>query len=201
MFPLSELYPVNEIFDSIQGEGFWTGVPSTFVRLQGCNLRCSWCDSKETWSGHVEKMTSEEILSKVHCEHVIITGGEPLIHDLTDLFIQLETAGKKIHVETNGTQPWKKSYPKHAWITVSPKMASDYHIHSSLQDNVNEYKFVVDEDFNPDIITKDPFNKGQLIFLSPENVRPEMIPKAIEIVFKYPHCRLMVQMHKLIGVK
>lgn len=198
---MNKLYPVKEIFDSIQGEGAWTGIPATFVRLQGCNLRCSWCDTKETWSGMVDQIASAEILSQVHCEHVIITGGEPLLHDLTDLFKLLDTAGKKIHVETNGTQPWRNSYPTDVWLTVSPKMASEYKIHSSLQARVNEYKFVVDEDFSPDIIANYPFNQGSLIYLSPENVRPKMVQKAIDIVFKYPYCRLMLQVHKLIGVK
>lgn len=119
MCPLSKLYPVNEIFESIQGEGFWTGIPATFVRLQECNLRCHWCDTKETWSAKAKNMTSAEILSTINFEHVIITGGEPLLHDLTELFELLRTEGKKIHVETNGTQPWKDSYPTDIWITVS----------------------------------------------------------------------------------
>jgi organic radical activating enzyme len=201
MFPLSKLYPVHEIFDSIQGEGVWTGIPATFIRLQGCNLRCPWCDTKDTWSGASKDMTPSDILSKIHFEHVIITGGEPLLHDLTDLLERLDTANKKIHIETNGTQPWKESYPTDAWITVSPKMESDYSIHSSLQARVNEYKFVVDDAFNPDRVADYLSYKSQIIYLSPENVRPEMVKKAIDIVYKYPHCRLMVQVHKLIGVE
>lgn len=201
MCPLSRLYPVNNIFESIQGEGIWTGIPATFVRLQGCNLRCLWCDTKETWSDEDNYMTSEEILSKIHLKHVIITGGEPLLHDLTELFDLLCKKGKKVHVETNGTQPWKESYPLDIWLTVSPKQESGYRIHPSLQSRVGEYKYVVDEDFNPDIIRDFSFDNEPLIFLSPENVRHEMVQKAFNIVFQYPFCRLMVQMHKLIGVK
>ena len=201
MCPLSKLYPVNEIFESIQGEGIWTGIPSAFVRLQECNLRCHWCDTKETWSGKAKNMTSAEILSNIHFDHVIITGGEPLLHDLTELFELLQNEGKKIHVETNGTQPWKDSYSNDIWITASPKSESGFEIHPSLKGKISEYKFVVDEDFTADIIENYSFDKDNLIFLSPENVRPEMIDKAMKIVFQYPFCRLMLQMHKLIGVK
>ncbi|RNC28486.1 MAG: 7-carboxy-7-deazaguanine synthase [Candidatus Dichloromethanomonas elyunquensis] len=200
---LSNLYPICEIFDSIQGEGIWTGIPAVFVRFHGCNLRCCWCDTKETWSGKAKEMTTEEILSKINLEHVIITGGEPLLYDLTELFDLLHQEGKKVHVETNGTQLWKESYPPDIWITVSPKKESGYSIHPSLLARAGEYKYVVDEGFNPDIIPEFSLAKGKekLVFLSPENVRPEMIQKAYEIVFQYPYCRLMVQMHKLIGVK
>lgn len=198
---MPKTYPVNEIFSSIQGEGAWTGIPATFIRFQGCNLRCSWCDTKETWSGPSQLMTPEEILELVHYEHVIITGGEPLLHDLTDLLPALARAGRKIHIETNGTIPWKISYPQDIWLTVSPKIESNYKIDPSLQKMVSEYKFVVDEAFNPDIIADFPLCPGQHVFLSPENVRKEMIAKALEITFKYPHCRLMLQLHKIIDIK
>ncbi|MHA1585232.1 MAG: radical SAM protein, partial [Promethearchaeota archaeon] len=66
-------YPVMEIFDSIQGEGSWIGIPATFIRLSGCNLRCSWCDTKESWE-NAQEMSIEEILSKVNRKNVIITG-------------------------------------------------------------------------------------------------------------------------------
>lgn len=201
MFRLSKLYPVYEIFDSVQGEGMWTGIPATFVRLQGCNLRCPWCDTKGTWLTEAQRMSATDILASIHFEHVIITGGEPLLHNLTDLLQVLHSAEKKIHIETNGTQPWLKSYPVDVWITVSPKLESDFMIHPSLQPRVNEYKFVVDEDFEPTQISHYLEDQRNLIYLSPENVRPEMIKKAIQIVYSYPHCRLMVQMHKLIGVE
>jgi 7-carboxy-7-deazaguanine synthase len=201
MCPLSSIYPIYEIFESVQGEGIWTGIPATFVRLSGCNLRCHWCDTKENWSGKADQMTTEEILSKIKLEHVIVTGGEPLLYDLTDLFELLCKKGKKVHIETNGTQAWKETYPSNIWITVSPKQQSGYKIHPSLLTRVGEYKYVIDEEFNPNILQDFSSCKEQLVFLSPENVRPEMVQKAYEIVFKYPFCRLMVQMHKIIGVR
>ncbi|WP_240985447.1 7-carboxy-7-deazaguanine synthase QueE [Acididesulfobacillus acetoxydans] len=203
---MTESYPVSEIFESIQGEGIWTGIPAAFVRLQGCNLRCGWCDTKEAWSGKASNLTAKEILAEIHLEHVIVTGGEPLLHDLNGLFAALQHAGKKIHVETNGTQPWRESYPPDIWLTVSPKEESGYAVHPSLPERVGEYKFVVDEAFRPEVIRKfytrqEHRRQEPLIFLSPENVRPEMVEKAFQMVLEYPFCRLMVQMHKLIGVR
>lgn len=198
---MNRKYPVNEIFDSIQGEGYWTGVPATFVRLQQCNLRCEWCDTKDTWDGQYRELTSSQILAEAHCERIVITGGEPLLHDLTELFQVLKDAGKKIHIETNGTQVWLDTYPQEVWITISPKKESSFDIHFSIKDKANEYKFVVDEDFSPEVLGKFDFGKCENIFLSPENVRPEMIAKAIDIVLKYPNCRLTVQLHKLIGMR
>ncbi|KLU59097.1 7-carboxy-7-deazaguanine synthase [Peptococcaceae bacterium CEB3] len=207
MYRLTEQYPVNEIFESIQGEGIWSGIPAAFVRLEGCNLRCRWCDTKEAWSGgNASRLTAAEILTAVNFELVIVTGGEPLLHDLTELFLTLQQAGKKVHVETNGTQPWRESYPPDIWLTVSPKEESGYMVQPSLAARAGEYKFVVDEAFRPEIIREFYTQLGHrqkepLIFLSPENVRPEMVEKALQIVFQYPFCRLMLQMHKLIGIK
>ena len=98
---------INEIFYSLQGEGFLAGVPSIFIRLSGCPLRCRWCDTKYAWhedSG--DEKTIEEIISEIdkwQCRHVVITGGEPMMNpQLPDLVLQLKTAGKHITIETSG---------------------------------------------------------------------------------------------------
>ena len=104
-----------EIFHSIQGEGISTGVPSVFLRLATCNLKCRWCDTKYTWdwsnfnyATEVVELDTSELLSKIQsfkCTHVVITGGEPLLQqaELEPLIESLAEFGFSFEIETNGT--------------------------------------------------------------------------------------------------
>ncbi|MGE0599298.1 MAG: 7-carboxy-7-deazaguanine synthase QueE [Dehalococcoidia bacterium] len=123
-----------EIFSSVQGEGVSAGLPSTFVRLSTCNLRCSWCDTAYTWdwdrfakSDQIVEMSAEEIARDVLSRaprNVVITGGEPMIQkrQLLPLVTALKTAGLRIEVETNGTiAPGDLGQLIDQW-NVSPKL-------------------------------------------------------------------------------
>ena len=141
--------PVNEVFETVQGEAKWTGTPSLFIRLQGCAVGCPWCDTKHTWllaGGAGEQMvwkvpladmlaktestgayadveTSElvELAAKSRCGHIVITGGEPCDYDLTELTSGIVLkARKSVQVETSGTAEIRVT-PR-TWVTVSPKM-------------------------------------------------------------------------------
>lgn len=116
--PLYPVYPVHEVFTSIQGEGSLLGAPSTFVRLAGCNLRCEWCDTRFAWEKG-EDTPLPSILEKVEAEHVVLTGGEPLLHDLGPLLDALK--GKHRTIETNATI--ESEYPVELW-SLSPKLGS-----------------------------------------------------------------------------
>jgi 7-carboxy-7-deazaguanine synthase len=132
--------PVNEIFGSIQGEAHWTGMPSMFVRLQGCDVGCPWCDTKATWERGVQ-IDYDAMLNKIwdaatyaaltpaviatlvngsNARHVVITGGEPCMFDLHRLCDALHD-GHTVQIETSGTEPIRA--PEWAWITLSPKIA------------------------------------------------------------------------------
>ncbi len=98
---------INEIFYSLQGEGFLAGIPSVFIRLPGCPLRCKWCDTKYAWDSTAgENFNIEKILWTIRqwpSKFIVITGGEPMVNsDLPKLARQLKTLGKHITIETAG---------------------------------------------------------------------------------------------------
>lgn len=120
---------VNEIFHSIDGEGKTAGQLATFIRLCGCNLRCSYCDTTYAFT-EGEPMTVDDIVSRVQYPHVTLTGGEPLTQDVHLLLEKL--AGHSVNIETNGSvdiRPYM-TYP-HVWFTVDYKS-----IYSGMADHM-----------------------------------------------------------------
>ncbi len=120
--------PINELFESLQGEGTLAGVPSIFIRTSGCNLRCWFCDSYHTsWEPTHAWMCLDEIIkavSEFNAGHVVLTGGEPLIHEESFTLIErLSAAGYHITVETNGTIAPPEDTPIDL-ASISPKLAS-----------------------------------------------------------------------------
>jgi len=102
---------INEIFYSIQGEGRWTGLPNIFVRTAGCNLRCTYCDTKYAYFDGKD-MSIKDILRKIGeypCKKICLTGGEPLLQDrIVQLIDSLSKENYHICIETNGSQPLDK---------------------------------------------------------------------------------------------
>lgn len=137
-------YPINEIFTTIQGEASYCGTPSVFIRMQGCSVGCSWCDTKHTWNMKANTQVAfSEVIKKdrdkntwasasmleivqfivytyPRITHVVITGGEPAMYDLRPLCKFLEIRGYKIQIETSGTEPL--GVTRRTWVTVSPKI-------------------------------------------------------------------------------
>ena len=118
---------IAEIFYSIQGEGLLAGVPSIFIRTSGCNLRCDWCDTPyASWKPEGPEMSIEEILKKISewdCNHIVLTGGEPMIaSDLPELATVLKKQKKHITIETAGTI-LPKSIPCDL-ASISPKLSN-----------------------------------------------------------------------------
>src|SRR5687768_11110390 len=114
--------PVMEHFYTLQGEGVHQGRAAYFIRLGGCDVGCHWCDVKESWDADAHpKLEIDFLVSLVKstpAEIVVITGGEPLLHDLSGLTEAMQTAGIRTHMETSGSSPLSGSWN---WITLSPK--------------------------------------------------------------------------------
>lgn len=125
--PDSEALPINELFHSIQGEGRLAGVASVFVRTSGCNLRCWFCDSYHTsWEPVHAQRSLDAIVSEIQsysaADHVVLTGGEPLVHaESVTLLERLEELGYHTTVETNGTIHREAPIDL---LSISPKLAS-----------------------------------------------------------------------------
>jgi 7-carboxy-7-deazaguanine synthase len=158
---------VLEIFDSLQGEGCWTGVPMTFVRLAGCNapglgLGCTlWCDTPGSWDREAgEELAAADVLRRARLRRLCLTGGEPLLQleGVAALVAAAHGRGVKVHLETNGTVappaplaavPPAAGQPPGAgrcfdWAVVSPK-PPDYLIAPGWEGQVDELKLVADE--------------------------------------------------------
>lgn len=115
---MSSIYPIVEIFHSVQGEGFHAGIPHVFVRFGNCNLRCEWCDTDFlTYDERSLESIVDEVLS-YKCDRVIFTGGEPALQDLSTIGSSLKEEGISLSIETNGTI---EVDPIIDWICVSPK--------------------------------------------------------------------------------
>ena len=203
------MYKVNEIFYSLQGEGFWTGTPMVFVRLSGCNLRCHFCDTNHA---EFRLMTVEDIVKQVtaldpdNCGHVCITGGEPLLQLKTDLIDALHRFYYSIHIETNGTRPVPQGVD---WVTLSPKEDVKYIGPSAkvVLDQAHEVKLVYDGAITEERIEHWGRFPAKWHFLQPcdtsDSARNAIINHAtVDYIKNHSGTwRLSLQTHKLIGVR
>lgn len=177
---------INEIFYSLQGEGFHTGTPAVFIRFSGCNLKCDFCDTRHE-EGIV--MTDEEIVRKVStfpARTVILTGGEPSLWIDDDLVKLLHAADKYICVETNGTRSLPKAID---WITCSPKEGSPV-----VLERIDEIKVVYTDQDVSDYLSM-PAAHHYLQPCSCKNTK-----KVVDYILHHPEWRLSLQTHKLIDI-
>ena len=194
------LYPIMEIFTSIQGEGYHMGKGTTFIRLAGCNLRCSWCDTQDSFDlSKARWMSAREIVdeAQISHEHVVLTGGEPTLYNLEPLVQELHKLDKYVAIETNGTNPIPVEW-NIDWVTASPKPGSGF----ALCCQANELKYVVDDEFTIDCITEQDMPEGR-IFLQVESGRQESAQRGYDLINRYPDRRLRmgIQLHKVLNVR
>ena len=206
---------VVEIFKSIDGEGKRAGLPTTFIRLHGCNLSCSYCDSKYACTGdEYTEMTPEQIIEYVldlGINSVTVTGGEPLIHDdINFLLEKLNHFGFDVNVETNGSQNISIHRFPGVWFTVDYKCPT-----SKMTDKMNPYlfehqlrnndvlKFVVgsEEDMNAALEMLEKYRPNCSIYFSP--VFGFDTKKIVEFMMEHElyHCKVQLQLHKYIWDK
>ena len=205
---LPQSLPVMEHFYTLQGEGFYQGRAAYFVRLGGCDVGCVWCDVKDSWDAAAHpKKTVEEIVSMViensspkstNGGLVVITGGEPLMHDLTQLTTALKVKGFNTNIETSGSHPLSGSWD---WVCLSPKKFK-----APLPEVVpfaNELKVVI---FNQsDFLWAEQYaamvSKECKLFLQPEWDKAAIVtPLIIEYIKQHPQWELSLQIHKYINV-
>lgn len=197
----SEL-PLMEDFYTIQGEGFHQGRAAYFIRLGGCEVRCVWCDVKDSWNADDHpKVTIDAIAEKAKAsgtEICVITGGEPTMHNLDSLTQVLKASGLKTHIETSGAYPITGTWD---WITFSPKKFK--HPHASVSQQANELKVVIFH--KTDFAWAEEFagkvRKDCKLFLQPEwSKEDDMLPQIINYVKQNPRWQISLQVHKYMNV-
>ncbi|SJL83054.1 7-carboxy-7-deazaguanine synthase [Vibrio palustris] len=221
------LYKINEMFETIQGEGVFTGVPAVFVRLQQCPVGCAWCDTKQTWDATPQDETTfdviiqkaqdnpqwcqasaDDIIQRYQQEgytarHIVITGGEPCIYDLHALTHAFEAIGCRCQIETSGTFEVKASVD--TWVTVSPKVAmkGKLPIIDSALLRANEIKHPVatakDIDNLDALVSRVDIANSTEIALQPISQKGRATELCIETCIKR-NWRLSIQTHKYLSI-
>ncbi|MFM4822377.1 7-carboxy-7-deazaguanine synthase QueE [Aeromonas hydrophila] len=220
-------YPINEIFQTIQGEGVFTGLPAIFVRLQGCPVGCPWCDTRHTWvvdparevgieavldcsneSDGWSKMSTEQILVSFQqlgyqARHVVITGGEPCLYDLQDLSAALIEAGYQVQIETSGTSEILTH--EQTWVTVSPKinMKGGLPVLVSALERANEIKHPVATERHVEeldaLLATARLRENVVIALQPISQKPRATQLAMATCIAR-NWRLSIQTHKYLDI-
>jgi 7-carboxy-7-deazaguanine synthase len=194
--------PVMEAFYTLQGEGFYQGRAAYFIRLSGCDVGCFWCDVKESWDASQHPLLSVynivEEAKKFPGRLAVITGGEPLMHNLEELTNALHAAGFETNIETSGSYPLSGSWD---WICLSPKkfkaplpgilpLASELKI---VVYNKSDFKWA--EEYAAKV------SANCKLYLQPEwSKDKEITPLIIDYIKANPQWELSMQLHKYINV-
>lgn len=219
---------INEMFETIQGEGAHTGIPSIFVRLQGCPVGCPWCDTKHTWEIKADLSVSPEaVINKGQesetyfisdeaallaqfskegyvAKHVVITGGEPCMYDLRPLTTLLHDNGYTTQIETSGT--FEVLCDARTYVTVSPKinMKGGYDVLVSALERANEIKHPIAMQKHIDeldaLLSTVSSLEGKQVCLQPISQQKRATELAVKTCIER-NWRLSLQTHKYIGIE
>jgi len=194
--------PVMEAFYTLQGEGFHQGRAAYFIRLGGCDVGCFWCDVKDSWDASKHPQVSIDTIvedaKKFPGRLAVITGGEPLMHQLDLLTQKLQEAGFETNIETSGSSAFSGEWD---WICLSPKKFK-----VPLPEIIplaNELKVVVynKHDFEWAETYAAQVNPDCKLYLQPEwDKAAEVTPLLIDYIKDHPKWELSLQVHKYINV-
>ena len=194
--------PVMEHFYTLQGEGVYTGKAAYFIRLGGCDVGCVWCDVKESWDGGKHPLWEVrdlvELVKQTLTPIAVITGGEPLMHNLQPLTKALHAAGVRTHIETSGSSPLSGELD---WITLSPKKFKEPL--PEVLPKADELKIVVfnKSDFAWAEKWAAQVSENCKLFLQPEWSKAEQLtPLIVDYIKAHPQWQLSLQTHKYINV-
>jgi len=196
------MLPLMEYFYTIQGEGFYQGRAAYFIRLGGCDVGCTWCDVKESWDVHAHPMVDinrmAQLVQQDNAEMVVITGGEPLMHNLDALTELLQSKGIETNIETSGAYPLSGKWD---WICVSPKRFKKA-LPEVLQ-AADELKVVIfhENDLRWAEQHLESVKDSCKLYLQPEwSVQSTIVPLIIEFVKRNPKWEISLQIHKYLNV-
>lgn len=191
---------VNEIFYSLQGEGYHSGTPAVFVRFSGCNLRCPFCDTQHEEGIELSETEIVEAVKAYPASLVVVTGGEPAMQLTEGLVEALHAAGKYVSVETNGTLPLPKNVD---WITLSPKDSWVGSQAAPVLSRADELKLLFDGTHEPSLYSHIAVAHR---FLQPCDMgndarNAEIMQATVDFVKKNPAWRLSLQIHKILKIR
>ena len=195
------LLPLMEEFYTIQGEGFHKGTAAYFVRIGGCDVGCHWCDVKESWLAelHPPTETSKIVENAVkYSNTIVVTGGEPLMWDMTALTAQLKAKNVQTHIETSGAYKLTGTWD---WICLSPKklkLPTEEIYHKA-----HELKMIIynKSDFNFAEEQAEKVNGNCILYLQPEwSKRDKMMPEIVNYVMANPKWKVSLQTHKYLNI-
>lgn len=196
-----KMLPLMEAFYTIQGEGFHKGTAAYFVRIGGCDVGCHWCDVKESWNAVLHPPTPVvNIVDEAfkYSKTIVVTGGEPLTWDMTELTKLLKEKGMQIHIETSGAYDLSGTWD---WICLSPKKTKLPK--SKIYDVANELKMIIHnkDDFKFAEEQASKVNKDCILYLQPEwSKREKMMPLIVDFVMKNPRWKVSLQTHKYLNI-
>ena len=200
-FNKGTLLPLMEEFYTIQGEGFHTGTAAYFMRIGGCDVGCHWCDVKESWNAELHPPTSIDLIvanAIKYADTIVVTGGEPLMWDMTLLTQKLKEQNLKVHIETSGAYELSGKWD---WICLSPK--KNKLPTQTVYDKAHELKVIIynKHDFIFAEEQAEKVNKNAILFLQPEwSKKEEITPLIVDYVMNNPKWRVSLQTHKYLNI-